>query len=290
VKQLIYDPKLHGSRMTILCFVSGSGTNYQKIVERDPNHDYIVFTNRPGCEGIIKARANGHTVIELSHLPYFEKARAKYGGLTPKNCPEREGFEKDAWRLIEDTITKSPDLVCLAGYDLLFTDWTFDKFALKMLNVHPGDTAKGYSGLHWIPAAKAVLAGEEELRSTLFLVEKEMDAGPVIVQSKPLQIFQSLDLKDSEDLQKLIDSVKKDSITNYDEFMNVSGKEKKAVMKRICEKLQEALKVAGDWEIYPFAVHDLVARGRVAIEERNIFIDNIRMPPYGYRMEEKPPG
>ena len=272
--------------MIIVCFVSGSGTNYQKIVERDPNHNYLVFTNRPGCEGILKARANGHIVIELSHVPYFKGAREKYGGNIPRNCLEREKYEQNAWRLIEDRIQKKPDLVCLAGYDLVFTDQTVDRYPYKILNVHPGDTTKGYAGLHWIPTAMAILAGDEGIRSTLFVADKGLDTGPVLVQSKPLKIFQALSEPDSADLHRVISYAKRHSTTTYERFIEAADAENKGIMKRVCERLQAALKVAGDWEIYPFAVHDLIARGRVAVDGRNIYVDDKQLPVYGYRLDE----
>ena len=270
--------------MTIVCFISGSGTNYQRIVERDPNHDYVVFTNRPNCEGSLKAKANGHTFIELSHVPYFKGAREKYGGSIPRNCPERERFEKDVWRLIEDRLQRKPDLVCLAGYDLVFTDWTVDRYPSKILNVHPGDTTKGYAGLHWTPTAMAILAGETELMSTLLLADKGMDTGPVLVQSKPLYIFLALETSERASLQKVISYAKQQSIITYEHFAKAADEEHKKIMKRVCELLQGALKVAGDWEIYPFAVHDLIARGRVAVDGRKIYLDGKPMPSYGYRM------
>ena len=90
MKQLVYDPIKCGVRMTIVCFVSGSGTNYREIVARNANHNYIVFTNRPGCGGVAIARLNKHEVIELSHIPYLKDARKRYGpGDIPRNCPER---------------------------------------------------------------------------------------------------------------------------------------------------------------------------------------------------------
>jgi len=52
MKQLVYIPTKCGTRMTIVCFVSGSGTNYREIATKNVNHDYIVFTNRPGCGGV----------------------------------------------------------------------------------------------------------------------------------------------------------------------------------------------------------------------------------------------
>jgi phosphoribosylglycinamide formyltransferase 1 len=292
--QMIYRPDLHGGRMTIVCFVSGSGTNYEKIVQRDPNHDYVVFTNRPGCAGVDRARANNHVTIELSHLPYLKAAREKYGSLgIPRNCPERVKFEQDAWRLIEDKAEKAPDLICLAGYDQWLTHWTVDRYYPKILNIHPGDTTKGYSGLHWIPTAKAILAGDKEIRTTLFIVDEGEDTGPVLAQSKPLEIIPTLRTLEAEGTKALLDGfdrvmgfTKKHAIASYDDFEKSAEAEQKAALKKVCESLQNALKEAGDWEVYPFAVHDLVARGRVKVLDRAVYVDGSQMPDYGYRMDQ----
>jgi folate-dependent phosphoribosylglycinamide formyltransferase PurN len=295
VKQFIYNPSLHGNRMTIVCFVSGSGTNYERIVARDPNHDYVVFTNRPGCGGAQLATKNKHPVIELSHASYLRDARKKYGpGNVPRNCPEREKYEQDIWSLIEARIHKEPDLICLAGYDQWTTDWMVNRFYPRLLNVHPGDTTKGYDGLHWVPTAKAILAGDEGIRSTLFLVDKGKDTGPVLVQSKSLNIVRALGAKESEgakgllaDFHKVVDYAKRQAITSYERFNDLAGIEGKETIKQVCVALMGKLKIEGDWEIYPFAVHDLIAHGRVEIDDRTIFIDGRQLPEYGYRLDEK---
>jgi len=77
MKQLVYDPSKSGEKMTIVCFVSGSGTNYREIVAQNGDHKYVVFTNRPGCGGVAIARENKHEVIELSHIPYLRDAKLK---------------------------------------------------------------------------------------------------------------------------------------------------------------------------------------------------------------------
>jgi folate-dependent phosphoribosylglycinamide formyltransferase PurN len=290
---LLYDPVQQGGRMTIVCFVSGSGTNYQKIVQRDPDHDYVVFTNRPGCEGILKARSNRHMVIELSHLPYLQGARDRYGpGRIPRNCPERLEYEQDVWRLVEDKIEKAPDLVCLAGYDQWFTDWTIDRYYPRILNVHPGDTSRGYSGLYWIPTAKAILAGDSAIRSTVFFVDRGEDTGPVLAQSGPVDIILALKALESEGVEGLIDGfhglvsfARGHDVAGYGAFEDMANEEQKAIMRRVCESLQSALKKEGDWQVYPFAVHDLIARGRVGVAGRAVSIDGVRMPDYGYRMD-----
>jgi folate-dependent phosphoribosylglycinamide formyltransferase PurN len=297
VRQLIYDPGLRDGKMTIVCFISGTGTNYQRIVERDPLHNYVVFTNRPGCEGVKKAKDVKHVVIELSHIPYLRAAKERCGSESiPRNCPEREKFEQDVWRLIESNINQAPDLICLAGYDQWLTDWTVNRYYPKILNIHPGDTTRSYAGLHWIPAAKAILAGDSDIRSTVFLVDSGEDTGPVLVQSRPLRIASTLQTLESqgekglvEGLDKITGFAKEQGITTYEAFEASATGEQKATLKKICENLQDILKMTGDWIIYPFVVHDLIARGRVGVSDRNIFIDGRQMPAYGYRMDEQPP-
>ncbi len=124
MKQLVYDPQKFGPILDIVCFISGSGTNYREIVRRDPNQRYLVFTNRPGCTGEDIARQNHHDIIELSHVPFLKEARQNYGaGKVPRNCPERVAYEQEVVRLIENKLGKRPDLICLAGYDQWNTEW-----------------------------------------------------------------------------------------------------------------------------------------------------------------------
>jgi len=294
MKQLVYDPIKCGVRMTIACFVSGSGTNYREIVARNANHDYIVFTNRPGCGGVSIARSNKHEVIELSHIPYLKDARKRYGsGSIPRNCPERVEYEQRLCALIEDRIGGEPDLVCLAGYDQWLSDFIVDRYYPRILNVHPGDTTKGYHGLHWVPSAKAIIAGDEVIRSSLFFVDKGQDTGPVLVQSRPINIEQTIDRLTlagreelSEGLHKITSYVTIRGIDNYEDFEAKAGPELLDMMELICKNLQEALKVAGDWKIYPFAVHDLIAQGRVQIDGSTVYVDDREMPEYGYRIDE----
>jgi len=294
MKQLVYDPIKSGVRMTIVCFVSGSGTNYREIVARNVNHDYIVFTNRPGCGAVSIARSNKHEVVELSHIPYLKDAKKRYGpGNIPRNCPERVEYEQRLCSLIEDRIGGEPDLVCLAGYDQWLSDFIVDRYYPRILNVHPGDTTKGYHGLHWVPAAKAIIAGDDVIRSSLFFADKGQDTGPVLVQSRPINIEQTIGKLTlpgreelSEGLHKITSYVTIRGIDNYEDFKAKAGQELFDMMELICKNLQEALKVAGDWKIYPFAVHDLIAQGRVQIDGSTVYVDDKEMPEYGYRMDE----
>ena len=291
MRQLVYDPATSGNRMTIVCFVSGSGTNYRQIVAKNRNHRYLVFSNRPGCGGVAIARENNHEVIELSHLPFLKEVRERYGpGMLPRNCPERMRYEQEACRLIESRLGGEPDLICLTGYDQWVTDWMVDRYYPRILNVHPGDITRGYYGLHWIPSAKAIVAGDETIRSTLFFVDKGEDTGPVLLQSKPLNIAQILRASDSkgiEELSRVTDFIKTQGIKTYEDFKAQAGAELLGAMEHICKNLQDLLKIAGDWEIYPFAVHELIARGRVAVEGKTVYVDGRQLPHDGYRIDEE---
>ena len=285
--QLIYDPGKSGKKLATVCFVSGSGTNYREIVNRNPGKNYIVFTNRPGCGGSVIAKGFGHEVIELSHIPFLRDVRKKYGaGSVPRNCDERVAYEKELSRLIESKLGKPPDLICLAGYDQWTTDWLVDRYYPRMLNVHPGDTTKGYDGLHWVPSAKAILAGDKDIRSTLFIVDKGEDTGPVLVQSAPVKIEATLARAGlSDNLQKITGFAKANNINTYEGFIAKAAPELQEIMAKVCGVLQEKLKVAGDWKIYPFAVHDLIAQGRAAIDGRTVYVDGKAMPEWGYRLK-----
>jgi phosphoribosylglycinamide formyltransferase-1 len=279
--------------MTIVCFVSGSGTNYREIVAKNGNHNYVLFTNRPGCGGVAIARSNRHEVIELSHIPYLKDAGKRYGsGNIPRNCPERIEYERRLCALIESRIGREPDLVCLAGYDQWLSDFIVDKYYPRILNVHPGDTTKGYHGLHWVPSARAILAGDSAIRSSLFFADKGEDTGPVLVQSKPLSIQKTIDeltsggrKELSKGLHEIVSFATAHDIRAYEDFKEQAGEELFRMMELISKELQAALKVAGDWKIYPFAVHDLIAQGRVQIDGRAVYVDGRKMPDYGYRMD-----
>ncbi|MBN2238467.1 MAG: hypothetical protein JW712_01730 [Dehalococcoidales bacterium] len=286
----VYDPKVSGEKMTIVCFVSGSGTNYREIVKGNPDHNYLVFTNRPGCKGTEIAAENNHKVLELSHIPYLREARKQYGpGNVPRNAPERILYEQDLFKMIENEIKGQADLICLAGYDQLNTDWSVNRYFPRLLNVHPGDTTKGYAGLHWTPSAQAILAGDEGIRSTLFFVDKNVDAGSVLVQSAPLPIADTLAAAETggfdmlEGYHRIMAFAALSRISTWEEFKEKASEELMAMMEKICRYLMDVLKEEGDWKIFPTAVR-LVAEGRAGMDDREVYLDGEKLPEYGYRL------
>ncbi len=289
--ELVYDPKKCGPRMDIVCFISGSGTNYREIVVHNPNHRYLVFTNRPGCPGEAIAKGFRHEIVRLKYEKFLTEAKTAAKGPGNKNNPARLAFEQEAVQLIEARLNKQPDLICLAGYDLLNTDWLVERFCGRILNVHPGDITRGYTGLHWIPAAKAILAGEAGLRSTLFFVDKGLDTGPILLQSAALPVISTLERLESAGQPGLISDLNEVKLASRalasSAFRDFKASVPTALMKqfeRVCLELQNELKMAGDWKIYPLGVQ-LIAEGRVALEGRKVFLDGGLLPEFGFRME-----
>ena len=95
----------------------------------------------------------------------------------------------------------------------------------------------------------------------------------MLVQSKPLDIIQTLNELEAKGEKGLISGLNRISgfvtlqnIKTYDDFREKADEDLQIIMGHICSRLQDMLKVKGDWEIYPFAVHDLIAQGRVAID------------------------
>jgi len=277
--KLVYDPA--SGPMAYACGVSGSGTNYERIYERDPERRHVVFTNAPGCAGAQKARKHGAPVVSLDSGIYF---RQMWGlEKVPRYGVERNAYDMAIMTLVEQTLGGPPDLICLAGYDLWIGDWMPARYFPRILNVHPGDAWK-YTGLGWRPTAKAVLAGETAVRSTVFFVDESDDGGPILIQSASLPLSRW----DGElrDIRRLIEST---GVGSLEAFRAAAQRERGdlyASLEEVCTRIQVALREEGDWQIYPFAVHDLIAKGRVALDGRTVYIDGVRMPEEGWQVDK----
>jgi folate-dependent phosphoribosylglycinamide formyltransferase PurN len=266
--------------MRYACGVSGSGSNYEKIRAWRPDTEHIVFSNAPMCPGVAKARGYGAPLALLDSTRYF---RDMWGlNKIPRNGVERDSYDMAIMTLVEQGLGGRPGLICLAGYDLWIGAWMVKRYFGTILNVHPGDSK--YAGLGWRPTAKAILAGEKSVRSTVFFVDESDDGGPVLIQSASLPLSRW----DGE-LREVRKFAEKTGATSLGGFRETAEREKTTHYKsleQVSGKIQEALKVEGDWRIYPFAVHELIGRGRVALDGRVVYIDGVRMPENGWQVDD----
>jgi phosphoribosylglycinamide formyltransferase 1 len=276
--RLLYDPS--AGPMRYACGVSGSGTNYEKIYHWDPDKFHIVFSNAPDCAGIMKARDHGAPVVSLDSGRYFrEMWRLEK---VPRYGVERNGYDMAIMTLVEQTLNGAPDLICLAGYDLWIGDWMANTYFPRILNVHPGDARK-YVGLGWRPTAKAILAEERAVKSTVFCVDASDDGGPILMQSRSLQLSRWDD--ELRDIRKFAEKTGARTLEQFRTAAQSEGNSLYKSLEGVSSRIQEALKVEGDWEIYPFAVHNLIGKGRVALEGRTVYIDGVQMADEGWQVD-----
>jgi hypothetical protein len=157
-----------------------------------------------------------------------------------------------------------------------------NRYFPRILNVHPADARK-YVGLGWIPTAKAILAHEKSVKSTVFMVDQSDDGGPILIQSAslPLSRWDS----DLREVRRFSEKTGARTLKDFREAAEREGNTLYQSLRTVSGDIQEALKVEGDWKIYPFAVHGLIAKGRVALDGRTVFIDGVQMPPEGWQVD-----
>lgn len=275
----VFDPS--SSKMKYACGVSGSGTNYDRIYEGDPQKKHLVFSNVPGCKGVQKAWNYGAQAVSLDSAIYF---REMWGlEKAPRHGVERNSYDMALMTLVEQTLCGQPDLICLAGYDLWIGDWMVSRYYPRILNVHPADATK-YVGLGWIPTAKAILAEEKSVKSTVFFVDQSDDGGPILIQSASLPL--SRWDNQLRTVRRFAEKIDARVLKKFREAAELEKNNLYETLKKVSGDIQEVLKVEGDWKIYPFAVHELIAKGRVALDDRTVYIDGVQMPSGGWQVDE----
>ncbi|MFP5404509.1 MAG: phosphoribosylglycinamide formyltransferase, partial [Gammaproteobacteria bacterium] len=103
----------------VVVLLSGRGSNFQAIAEAGLPIDIVaVISNRPQAAGLAWARERGLNALALDHTDY----------------DDREVFDA---RLADEIEAHRPDLVVLAGYMRILSAAFIDRFAGRLLNIHP---------------------------------------------------------------------------------------------------------------------------------------------------------
>ncbi|RPI63345.1 MAG: phosphoribosylglycinamide formyltransferase [Lysobacterales bacterium] len=151
------------TRVAVL--ISGEGTNLQASIDaanaqRLGARIVAVVSNRSAARGLERARAAG---IEALHLPALRgQARADYDAA-----------------LAELLAPRAPDLIVLAGFMRIFGPAFVERFAGRMLNIHPSLLPK-HPGLD--THRRVLEAGDRWHGATVHFVTAELDAGPAIIR------------------------------------------------------------------------------------------------------------
>lgn len=150
----------------IVILISGRGSNMEAIVracveEGWPAQVAAVISNRADAQGLAFARAHGIATAVVDH----------------KAFASREAFDAELARAID---AFAPDVVALAGFMRILTDGFVERYAGRMVNVHPS-LLPAFTGLN--THRRAIEAGCKLAGATVHFVTPTLDHGPIIAQA-----------------------------------------------------------------------------------------------------------
>lgn len=255
----IFDMEEAGRTMRVAAFMSGKGTNIIKLIEYErslreregasPFEVAFIFSDRSDglCAGEEIARKNGLPYFSYDIRSFHRFRSLKRTVRSPDGLAARKEYDSVAKGLIE---AFEVDVIALGGY---MSYITLD----RCINVHPADLTvrladgrRKYVGDHAV--YDAIAAGETSLRASTLWTDAGVDEGPLLMVSEPLAVG----LPDS---------------------LEVLCKDKRRFFE-VVEEHQSRLKRVGDWKIFPRTI-EMVARGRFALDEKNlVYVDGLPVP------------
>lgn len=153
-----------GKRIAIL--ISGRGSNMEAIVracelERWDASVVAVASNRADAAGLAFAAARGIATAVVPHHDYASRA------------------DFDA-ALARAVAAHAPDLLLLAGFMRILGPGFVQRYAGRMMNVHPS-LLPLFPGLH--THRRAIEAGCKVAGATVHFVTADLDHGPIVAQA-----------------------------------------------------------------------------------------------------------
>jgi phosphoribosylglycinamide formyltransferase-1 len=150
----------------IVVLLSGQGSNLGALVraareEAWPARVVAVLSNKPDVGGLAIAASHGIPGVVVDHKAY----------------PDREAFDA---ALAEAIDAHAPDLVVLAGFMRILTPGFVQRYAGRMMNIHPS-LLPSFTGLH--THRRAIEAGCKVAGATVHFVNADLDHGPIVVQA-----------------------------------------------------------------------------------------------------------
>src|SRR5690606_23498635 len=151
---------------TIVVLISGRGSNMVAIAQalrdaRWPARIACVIAARPDAAGLARARQHGLQTASDDH----------------RAVAARAAFET---ALAEAIDRHAPDVVVLAGFVRILGDAFVDRYARRILNVHPS-LLPAFPGLS--THGRALESGVAVHGATVHFVGRELDLGPIVAQA-----------------------------------------------------------------------------------------------------------
>jgi phosphoribosylglycinamide formyltransferase-1 len=153
-------------RAKVAIFISGGGTNmaaliYASRLVNSPYDVVLVASNKPDAAGLSLAEIEGIPTFSHSHVGH-----------------SREEQDAAMERAVLDT---GAEFIVLAGYMRILSEGFVERWAGRIINIHPSLLPK-YKGLE--THKRAIEAGDSHGGASVHLVTAELDAGEVLAQAK----------------------------------------------------------------------------------------------------------
>ena len=154
----------------IVILISGGGSNMAAIVRTAQRDDWAgalgariagVISNQPGAGGLELAAGHGIATAVIDH----------------KEFADRETFDTALAAAID---RHQPALVVLAGFMRILTPAFVDRYAGRLINIHPS-LLPAFPGLH--THQRAIDAGCRIAGATVHQVTSKLDHGPILEQA-----------------------------------------------------------------------------------------------------------
>jgi phosphoribosylglycinamide formyltransferase-1 len=158
----------------IVILISGGGSNMASIVRtaqrenwssRLPARVAAVISNRPEAGGLAIARDLGIATDVLDHRQFAE--RSQFDAALAERIDRHDPQGR-------------PALVVLAGFMRVLTKEFVERFAGRLVNIHPS-LLPAFTGLH--THQRALDAGCKVAGATVHMVTAELDDGPILAQA-----------------------------------------------------------------------------------------------------------
>nr|WP_108397333.1 phosphoribosylglycinamide formyltransferase [Devosia submarina] len=155
------------NRKRVAILISGRGSNMSALIEATRAPDYPaeivgVLSNRAAAPGLAVAAAEGIATASL--------AQSKF--------PSRDMFEDVMTQILESW---DVDLICLAGFMRVLGEDFVDRWAGRMINIHPS-LLPLYRGLN--THERALADGATKSGCTVHFVTPGLDEGAAILQAE----------------------------------------------------------------------------------------------------------
>jgi len=153
-------------RHRVAVLISGRGSNMAALIEAAQAPDYpaeivLVLSNRRDAAGLARAAAAGVRTAVVDHRAFTT----------------RETFEA---AIEAELIEAGAELICLAGFMRLLSAGFTERWAGRILNIHPA-LLPAFPGLH--THERALAAGVKLHGATVHFVTPALDAGPIVAQA-----------------------------------------------------------------------------------------------------------